>query len=315
MALAIDSLIVSSGFKPYSVSSSPRDKYDCLRHYYDAKDHFQPYRDDKFTNQHVFMLIDVDYYVDMPRLMGLGRPIILYTFAPMAVAGTALDARFYIHDNVVQYHINGGGLHKHEIWDYNTDCLTADTRDGSTWYYQVESMQCAADPHRRVVFLMPKCLLRAPESKRAAKKPLLRMKYTQHNTNVLHDISNNTYSVAQNGSMDAVTIDGSAMAALKVPWQSQRTSESQTLSAYCGRMTLNSIPPLPVRFSIRILKQQSLRKQQGRQRSRITNRAPFSRPGRSSLRMDANTDNASHRLWSLLPLSSPSTHTTMMWSA
>lgn len=152
----IRSVLTLSGYSPYSISMSAKDMRDGIRgtrHYHTAKDLTMQPRDDKVRAEDAYMLIDVDYYVDMPNLLGEARPTALYTFCPTVPGGTSENSSFSIQDDVVTEKINGGATYSHRLWNYDTDCLVVDNYFSSV-IYLVEQRKCD-NPNRRMVLLVP----------------------------------------------------------------------------------------------------------------------------------------------------------------
>jgi len=151
----IQTMYSNAGLIPYSVSMSPKDMRDGLagsRSYYTAKDMMMPPRNDRVTSRHGFMLIDVDYYVDMHNLLR-GNPACLYTFCPRAPGGTSADSTYTVTDDVVTEKINGGAEYSHKLWDYDYDCVVVDHFFYSN-VYLVEQRQ-GTDPDRKLILLTP----------------------------------------------------------------------------------------------------------------------------------------------------------------
>jgi len=126
-----------------------------------AKDLAMSYKCDAISRTDVIRLVDVDYYMDVPKLMATMRPIICYTFCPVEPAGSCDDGVYSISSNVVKVDIAGGGSYEHELWDYSADAIAADYWWGSAFYscdYRVDS----ADPSRRLVMLTPMRLVYGP---------------------------------------------------------------------------------------------------------------------------------------------------------
>nr|APG76165.1 hypothetical protein 1 [Beihai noda-like virus 6] len=108
--------------------------------------------EDKLQPYHIIKLVDVDYYVDMPKLLSKFQPVILYTFVPTKLSGSLPDATFHIEDNQVHTTVNGGATYLHSIWDYESDTIQVDYWWGSV-IYLVEQRLC--DDNRRIIFLNP----------------------------------------------------------------------------------------------------------------------------------------------------------------
>jgi hypothetical protein len=148
-------IITMSGYIPYSVSMSAKDIRDGVsgsRLYYTAKDLCMPMRYDKLTDKHSYMLVDVDYYVDMPKLLD-GRPAAVYTFAPQTPGGCTIDSTYSIVDDVVTEKVNGGAEYTHRLWDYDHDHVVCDH-----WLYSavyLMEQRKTADPNRKLIIFVP----------------------------------------------------------------------------------------------------------------------------------------------------------------
>jgi len=70
-------------------------------------------------------MIDVDYYVDMPRfLMQNTQPLVLYTFQPGAAAKSEGDYQYQFGENgEVRFFVGGGGDYGHHVWNYTGDSI------------------------------------------------------------------------------------------------------------------------------------------------------------------------------------------------
>ena len=153
----IDETCALIGYQPFSLSCSNRDirnGNDVQRLNYFTKDLSIPTKYGQIKQNNAIKLIDVDYYIDMPNLLSKMRPTFIYTFAPTIVAGTVPNGTFFIKDNEVITHINGGSKYQHLTWDYQSDVITIDYWWGSA-IYLVEQMLQSAETHRRIIFLNP----------------------------------------------------------------------------------------------------------------------------------------------------------------
>jgi hypothetical protein len=80
------------------------------------------------------VLIDDDYYIDMPNhLCRAGGDFLIFTFMPMAAGGKVYGAEFYFEDNMLHFHVPGGAEYQHQIWDWGPDVFSV--FDG--WTYRV----------------------------------------------------------------------------------------------------------------------------------------------------------------------------------
>jgi hypothetical protein len=161
----IDCIISRSGGEIYSYQMSRADQnrgVDGSRSYYWPKDMNAVARHDGIRDTHVIKMVDVDYYVDMPKFMAEHvNPIILYTFAPRTIAGAdVLDTNWSIAPGTRDEYIvdvRGGGCYRHKLWDYSTDTLLISNRDGfffpSYTVWSVERRR--ADETHELVVLHP----------------------------------------------------------------------------------------------------------------------------------------------------------------
>jgi len=161
-ANSIKRWIGSAGFVPYYVSKSSRDEaFDGFHQVFMAKDVLHPPCDDDIGPNHVIVMMDVDYYLDMDYWISFGRPIVLYTFVPIAVAGTTADGHYTIIGNNIKYRANGGAEYYHPLWDYSADLMLF-RHWFSTSVCTIESRHVA--PDRRVFLITPEYTVRWPFS-------------------------------------------------------------------------------------------------------------------------------------------------------
>ena len=112
------------GFEPYVISPSPREKdIDGSRMFYGLADMRQRFKHHPLTQNHIIVMTDVDYYVDMEALLSYARPVLMYSFTPQKVSGRVLDGYFTISNDVVHYRVTGGKDVRHPIWNYNQDTV------------------------------------------------------------------------------------------------------------------------------------------------------------------------------------------------
>jgi len=73
-------------------------------------------------------ICDVDYYMDMPKLLSsAAKPVVLYTVSPeSAVSSGQDDTSFhFLDDGSLETIVAGGGRYNHFLWDYGVDSLLA----------------------------------------------------------------------------------------------------------------------------------------------------------------------------------------------
>lgn len=154
------------GFRPYSYQmSTSEEQLDVSgsREYYWTRDtvvtpNFTPPSPNSLVH-----LIDVDYYVDMPRwLLQRDNVTALYTIVPEAVAYTDNEhSMTFDRDSNIIVKAAGGAEYRHQLWNYGTDILDVYVEN---WYdffttgitamtYQVETRRIA--PQRCIIVLIP----------------------------------------------------------------------------------------------------------------------------------------------------------------
>jgi hypothetical protein len=123
-----------AGYQQYCVSMSKRDERDGKdgdRQWHFLKDMSQRPRCDELKPDHVIVIVDTDYYFDLPTLnywLTRGNPVVMYTKSPCTVAGTGPGFNFkFLEGNVCQWTIVNSQSFKHQLWQYNSDTITANT--------------------------------------------------------------------------------------------------------------------------------------------------------------------------------------------
>jgi len=189
---------VSSGYMPYSVSKS--NSYTVgNRFFYGIKDLGQVARNDPIPDNAALIFTDVDYYADMNAWLVLGRPIMMYTFAPTTLAGTTDEYSFRTVGDCVEYRVKGGAEYHHKIWDYKGDCMTVnDPRTGDLLTFSVEQRTVEGDPDHRIILLMPVATVPYPHCMYiTGHAPLRRKKYGDGEYKHMFDPLTRTLSLAK----------------------------------------------------------------------------------------------------------------------
>jgi hypothetical protein len=182
----LDRFISSVGYEPYVVSISEADMkrgYNGFKRLYHAKDLLYAFREDPEGRGDFIKLADVDYYVDMPSMLSLAKPMILWTATPKHVAGPLQDGAFtFLESGQYHQHMAGGATYQHELWDYETDHLVSKHWWGSVSYF-VETMVCPQDPTRSIIGLFPARVVLGPVGWFVPGRPLRRRSVVQRGTN------------------------------------------------------------------------------------------------------------------------------------
>jgi len=115
------------GREPYYYQMSAADQrsgYDGYRTWHWSKDLNATLRQDELTDKHMLIMVDVDEYLPMPKILSTTDvPIVLYTFQPTKCADVCKDYSFRFEGKTVHYTVCGGGKYEHQVWDYGTDSL------------------------------------------------------------------------------------------------------------------------------------------------------------------------------------------------
>jgi hypothetical protein len=172
---------------------------------------------DKVTDEHVIIMVDVDYYTDIRRWMCYGRPILLYTMVADAAAGVHSDGAWEItrgsyrdaagcasyEGSVVRCLVNGGASYEHPLWDYNHDNLSVVDWYGNCITYYVEQRRCPSG--RRIVGLFPGSCVAFPYWWQVPRKQLERFECMVGNVAVV-DRGNGMLSISCPGAFEALEV-------------------------------------------------------------------------------------------------------------
>lgn len=174
---AIRAFVSLSGGIQYPVSSSGRDQMRGIHYIMSPRDFGFKVSYKQITDKHFITMTDVDYYVDVPHMIGHGRPIIMYTCTPSSAAKTSKEYSYTFIGNELHMKVTGGGMYKHELWDYDSDYVTVD-KGWSTWVCTVEKR--ATDEDHAVVLITPEYRVMWPFNKMLKPMPELKRLRVQH---------------------------------------------------------------------------------------------------------------------------------------
>lgn len=157
----LDQALRNAGYTTYSVSMGAADQRNQIggcRAFYWGKDLSAKYQNDPITDKTGFMMIDVDYYLDLSEWMSHFKPIVMYTLVPNKTSFSCSEFSYVVRPEGVEYFVTGGARYKHQLWDYNCDCMYVDTEDEYRLFFNVESI--VVDPEglndgHRFVMLTP----------------------------------------------------------------------------------------------------------------------------------------------------------------
>jgi predicted DNA-binding ribbon-helix-helix protein len=148
------------GLIPYSYQMSVKEQLlgmDGSRTYYWPRDIGVAPGHDPIGPEHVIIMIDVDYYVDMRSMLLQHQNVyLLYTFTPSTAGTTREDYTYFFtqEKGVTQMsmYVSGGARYKHPLWDYGTDFLSV-SDEWFTVTYHVERQRISDD--RSLIALIP----------------------------------------------------------------------------------------------------------------------------------------------------------------
>jgi hypothetical protein len=113
----------------YSYQASASDERNNIRYsrnFHWVKDTVVQPKQFKPTATDLVVAVDVDYYIDVERLLlDIDGPLLLYTFQPESVAEDSGEFSFrFDSDQTVQYALSGGNLFQHPVWNYSRDSIS-----------------------------------------------------------------------------------------------------------------------------------------------------------------------------------------------
>lgn len=163
----IRQVALTLGKPTYFVQDSDRDKDGpgCRTHHW-PKDLTRPARPYMFDSGSVQVIIDTDYYLDMPSLLATApATYAIYTIQPSKAGETTEEYTMCFNEagELVQ-RVRGGGEFVHKLWNYSSDVLTATASTNGIFddvmvTYAVERTKIA--DHRQVVWLIPETITHA----------------------------------------------------------------------------------------------------------------------------------------------------------
>lgn len=157
-------VIQKCGKVPYEISASRRSESVRPGGGYHAvfthRDRAYPQRNEPIEENAVMVCVDVDYYMSDEALAHSGRPIMMYTFNPVAYNGETAESCWNTDpDGTVCYQVRGGGTYRHRMRDYTAlDSATIALPSGNKRVYSVDWQRVS--PTHIVVLLTPDVLIR-----------------------------------------------------------------------------------------------------------------------------------------------------------
>jgi hypothetical protein len=152
-----------AGVDLFSVEMSKSDQRKGIRgsrRWFWAKDTNVRAKHDFPRTNDIELMVDVDYYFDVPRFLAdRAKPLLIYTVVPQIAVGVATDDTTILFNEAGELEtiVAGGGKYQHHLWDYSGDSLIAEkTFFGLTYSlttYAIERRQVAFS--RQLILLTP----------------------------------------------------------------------------------------------------------------------------------------------------------------
>lgn len=129
------------------------------RIYYWIKDITTGYAPFNPGNDNVIVMVDTDFYVDMPKFIAnTFSPYLIRTLQPKVVGFNGQEISFCFNQyGEIDYRVAGGATFKHALWNYQTDNLMC-----TTWHYGFYPVTTCYlverrpnGPHHDIVLLAP----------------------------------------------------------------------------------------------------------------------------------------------------------------
>lgn len=232
-------IVQMMGLVPYYYQQSFQDAklgYDGSRTWLWSKDLHVPSSAKTMHSDHIMIMVDVDYYVDMPKTLSYSdRPILLYTFQPSVPAAQREDYTFTCSNDEFTYIVSGGGKYNHKLWDYNHDSITTSVydRESGFWLntaFAVERRQIDEDHY--LVALIPVRAWDTPvKCELVSGNSLSRMRVTHGGFNVMRRLELSRYVTSISGIGEHLSIDVDTSVLDGLRHQHKATSIGLTISA------------------------------------------------------------------------------------
>jgi len=212
-------IVKNDGRVPYIVSRSEQDQLngvDGTRHYYFSKDLSMDYASTKVGNNHVFIMTDVDYYLDMNKYLQYFKPTLIYTFIPSSAGYRDKETSYFFKDNRVHYNVSGGASYDHELWDYTGDIITVIDKYRNLLVFDVTQHVIENSPNRRIITILPKVCVPYPYYQRdITQAPLKRKVLTKNSVSFIDCAHSEFYSLAIAGSTESFEVRKSVYQAIE----------------------------------------------------------------------------------------------------
>nr|DAZ87914.1 TPA_asm: hypothetical protein [Opistofel virus] len=246
MVAAIEALKL----KPYNVSKSSSDRTKGNRHYYVPKDLKLPFADDVVEDNSCYMMVDVDYYVDLPQYLRTFRPVMIYTFVPPAIAGNHGEHRWWFDGDEVVHEVSGGASYKHRLWDHCHDSVEVVDRYGNLLVYEVVQIELPDDPLHRVILYAPQSATKGPYWHRLKIHGLERLVVRHGDAAILRVPSKGKYSIALSGTMASVELEDKYLLGAQLRYQEMRNPTIGELQRYLQTHVSDPDSSVPIIWSL-----------------------------------------------------------------
>lgn len=229
---AIVKAVEAMGKRVYNVSKSSSDRVDGNRFYYVSKDLKLPYHRDTLDDDHCYVMVDVDYYVDLPEYLRTGRPIAMYTVVPPAIAGVSGEHKWWFEGNTFVHEVSGGARYQHRLWDHCNDVVTVVDKYGNLLVYEVLQVAIPGDDLHRIVYYAPQAVVKDPYWRRLDQHELRRLEVAFGDAHLLRVPAAGRYSVSLAGTSVSVEVEDRYLLAAQLRYKEMRNPTIGELQRY-----------------------------------------------------------------------------------
>jgi len=143
-------LLRDRGFIPYDISSSRRsEKFGTSGYHgwFTPRDLYYPELNKPVEDETAFILIDVDYYLDMNILATHMKPMVLWSFCPMQTTGSTEESTWRVMGDEYLFTVSGGTTYRHKAWEYGRGDYVYFERYGLKYVYTIDRFQEPGGTH------------------------------------------------------------------------------------------------------------------------------------------------------------------------
>nr|WPV63028.1 MAG: RNA-dependent RNA polymerase [Wenzhou bat nodavirus 1] len=244
---ALIAAVKNIGLEPYMVSMSSTDKLEGNRFFYNQKDLKMRHRKDQVKGNTCYVMVDVDYYVDMNQYLATGLPIALYTVVPPALAGSIDENTWWFEGNNFVMEVHGGARYEHQLWDHSCDVVSVLDEYKNLIVYEVCTIALPDDPLHRIVFYSPQSISKYPYWTRLG-SPMMaeRLQVAYGDASYLRVVGKQQCCIAIAGTTTSVTISEPVLTAARLRYQAMKNPTMGELQRFLQSHVADPVISVPV---------------------------------------------------------------------